>query len=343
MGNVRALMRYQKLRGENMKKVNRVEKLVLLAVLVIGLVVIGGCGKGPEEKPGVTQMPTKSQKEAKKASNAIENVCGYFPKELVESAIGKPIVKTEGRLPGMGDSCYYYTSYSEKYRQTQYGYKPGGSFIVVVYDTKDFAKDRAYNEKSGTKYESDPSIGMDNFVMRNKINEIWQTALVLGGDRYIRIKSIDKAVPGEDLVKIARKFAERIRGDSSLDLSSKKSEMDKGQVIGESQQAVVTNFFNNLSALKIQNALAMMDANENTKQAWGINFNTIESLKVNKIEEVYKEEWTSTRQSFKVKLEVKVKPAGEQIGWQNGINYRWITLEKNAKGQWLVHEIANNP
>lgn len=42
--------------------------------------------------------------------------------------------------------------------------------------------------------------------MRDNINEIWQVILVLGGDRYIRIKSIDDAVPGEDLVKIARKF-----------------------------------------------------------------------------------------------------------------------------------------
>jgi len=34
----------------------------------------------------------------------------------------------------------------------------------------------------------------------------------------------------------------------------------------------------------------MMDANESTKQAWAVNFSTIKSLKVNKIEEAFKEE-----------------------------------------------------
>ena len=76
---------------------------------------------------------------------------------------------------------------------------------------------------------------------------------------------------------------------------------------------------------------------------WGVNFNTIESLKVNKMEEAFKEEWTATRQSFKVELSVKVKPEGEQMGWDQGRNFRWISLEKNASGQWMIHEIANNP
>jgi len=59
-----------------------------------------------------------------------------------------------------------------------------------------------------------------------------------------------------------------------------------------------------------------MDADEDTKQAWGVNFNTIESLKVNQIEEVDKEEWTPTHQRFKVELEAKVNPVGEEMGWQ---------------------------
>lgn len=278
-------------------------------------------------------------------------MCDLFPKELVERAIGKPIVRVEeGTL--VDPTCDYYTAYSETYDHTPYGDHPGGPHVVAVYDTKDFAKDRISNEKSGTVYETDASIGMDNFVMRNNVKKIWQTALSLGGERYIRIKFVDDAVTGDDLVKIAREFVTKIKGDPSFVLgggapadnaNTGGEETSTAVVTGESEQAVASDFFAKLSTLKIQDALAMMDADEGTKQAWGVNFNTLEKLEVKKIEEIYKEEWTATRQTFKVELEVVVKPAGEQMGWQNGTNYRWITLEKNASGQWLVHELANNP
>jgi hypothetical protein len=177
-----------------------------LAFFALGMMFfLSGCG---QKNSGGDS--TKNDNGGGGKSAGIENICSYFPKELVESAIGKPIVKVE--VPIMGSEyCNYYTAYSEKYNHTPYGDNPGGPHIVVVYDTKDFAKDKISNEKSGTKYETDSSIGMDNFVMRNNAKKIWQTALVLGGDKYIRIKFIDDAVTGDDLVKIAKKFAEKIK------------------------------------------------------------------------------------------------------------------------------------
>lgn len=67
-----------------MKKVSKAGVHVLLMFLVIGLVLVGGCSKGPEEKPSVTQSPTQSQKEAQpqrgteKISSALEDVASYF-------------------------------------------------------------------------------------------------------------------------------------------------------------------------------------------------------------------------------------------------------------------------
>jgi len=52
---------------------------------------------------------------------------------------------------------------------------------------------------------------MDNYVVRNNTGKIWQTVLILGNDKYLRIHFIHDAVKGEDLVKIAKKFAEKIR------------------------------------------------------------------------------------------------------------------------------------
>lgn len=152
-----------------------------------------------------------SQKEEVKNDDAgIGNVCAYFSKEVVEAAIGRPVVKTETPIIGI-ENCYYYTSYSETYDHTPYGDKPGGAHVVAIYDAKDFAKDRVYNESHGTTYKIDASIPMDNFVMVNTAGKIWHVALSLGDEKYIRFRSVDDAVTGDELIKIAAKFAERIK------------------------------------------------------------------------------------------------------------------------------------
>jgi len=178
--------------------------LALIAFLAVGL-LFAGCAKNS----GVSEKGQKDDKKQEKKSDVMD-VCDKFPKSLVEEAIGRPIVKTQASIIGK-EVCEYYTSYSETYDHTPYGDKPGGPHLVVVYDTEDFLKDKVSNEKTGSKYESDPSIGMENFVVKNNINKIWLTVLALGNNVFLRFKAIDDAVTGEELVKIATKFAEKIK------------------------------------------------------------------------------------------------------------------------------------
>lgn len=186
-----------------------------MSLLITVAFVLSGCAQkntNTETKnESKKETKTEEKKQEKEKEGGVADVCNYFPKELVEKAIGKPIVKTEVPIIG-SENCYYYTQYIEDYEKSYSGKKkPGGPHVVAVYDFDDFAKDRVTNEKHGTTYETDASIGMDNFVMRNNIKKIWQTALVLGNDKYLRIKFVDDAVTGEDLVKIAKEFAGKIK------------------------------------------------------------------------------------------------------------------------------------
>jgi hypothetical protein len=190
--------------------------IIVLIVIIAGASVFTG-KKGTESNNGQKpvsgdQNSAEQNKQTGSAASSISNVCNYFPKELIESAIGKPIVKVESPF-SENKSCFYYTFYSETYDHTPYGDSPGGSQIVAVYDDEDLAKDKVSNEKSGSVYGSDASIGMDNYVVKNSAGKIWQTVLILGQEKYIRIHFIDNAVTGEDLVKIAAKFAERIKNN----------------------------------------------------------------------------------------------------------------------------------
>lgn len=186
--------------------------LFYLFILCLCL-TLTACGqknvKSALEGPGPVDQSDVNKKVADSKSAGVADVCNYFPKELIEGAIGKPIVMVESPFSD-NKTCFYYTMYSETYDHTPYGDKPGGTPVVVVYDDKDFAKDKAYNETHGTIFSKDDSIDMDNWVATNNVKEIWQVALVLGDEKYLRIKSVHDAVAGQDLVKIAQKFAESI-------------------------------------------------------------------------------------------------------------------------------------
>lgn len=175
-------------------------KICLFLLLSSLILVSTGCGQGTTG--GTTQSKGKT--------GGIEDVCNYFPKELIQEAINKPIVKVE--VPFVdGNSCFYYTQYSETFDHTPYGDSPGGTQVVVVYDDKDFAKDRISNEKGGSTYTKDETISMDNYVVRDHGGTIWQVVLILGGDKYIRMHFVHQAITGPELVKIGARFAQRIQ------------------------------------------------------------------------------------------------------------------------------------
>ena len=179
------------------------KKIIIIAVIVVAagalIFLLGGSDKNNSTENNSVTTGGKD----------IGNVCSYFPKELLETALGKPILKVESPFTD-GKTCFYYTTYSETYDHTPYGDKPGGAKVVIVYDDEDFAKDRISNEKSGSVYGTDVTIGMENYVVRRKSGDIWLVALVLGNDKYIRMHFIDNAVTGEDLIKIATELAKNI-------------------------------------------------------------------------------------------------------------------------------------
>jgi len=177
----------------------------IILCLTVGVFLLTACGQ-PSPSSGSSNTQSKSGSK----SSDITAVCNYFPKELIEEAINKPIVKVE--VPFVDEkSCFYYTQYSETFDHTPYGDEPGGTPVVVVYDDKDFAKDKAYNETHGSKFAKDDSISMDNYVVRDNTNEVWQVVLILGNDKYIRMHFVHQAITGPELLKIGVRFAQKIQ------------------------------------------------------------------------------------------------------------------------------------
>ena len=173
-------------------------KNIFFMLIAFALITLLGAGCGEQQADnGSTEQ----------AVSGIDDVCNYFPKELVEQAIGKPIVKVAGPSFTGDKTCTYYTDYKEGY----YGGKmAGGGNVVAVIEDKNFADWKAEQEKFGYKLEKDPSIAVEHYAVRSTAKEIWQVTLFINANKYLRIQTNHSAVAGPELVKIAAKFAERI-------------------------------------------------------------------------------------------------------------------------------------
>jgi hypothetical protein len=109
------------------------------------------------------------------------------------------------------------------------------------------------------------------------------------------------------------------------------------------QEDIVRLFFNLINEKRIPEAIAMMDSkmipDDSTKQAYGVQFNAIQSIKVTEIQ-------PAGGNIFMVTLNVQMDPKSVDapIPYYNWdpISTRWIGLTKN-NNQWQIASIATGP
>ncbi|MCX6256206.1 MAG: hypothetical protein NTV31_17290 [Bacteroidia bacterium] len=139
---------------------------------------------------------------------------------------------------------------------------------------------------------------------------------------------------------------------TSTSIMASQEKINKSQVPLPTGEDVVRLYFNLINEKRIPEAIGMMHSSmvpdDTSKQQWGVQFNSLASVSVIKIEPFHKKEWTRAKNVYKVVLKVKVKPEAANApipnyGWENGENVRWIHIQKDKKGLWKISQIATGP
>lgn len=276
------------------------------------------------------------------------DICKEFSVDFVYSATGKPIVRAEPSPIAGIFRCEYFINYQTDYYKSDERTSPGGQYISIQLENNlSIANQKKWMEALGRTIKVDPNIKMDNFIAVQENGEINTIYLILSPMSFISIDRSDtKVISNEENIAFAAKVAEKINGKLSFKIETNPVSIitDEGKTtaIEPSQEKLVKEFFSFLGDKNSNEALAMINQNENTKKLREINFNTIQSLKIRKIEPVFQEEWTTDRQRFKVDLDIKVNSEWKQYGWNQWTNLRRVTIEK-IDGKRMIHELANNP
>jgi hypothetical protein len=321
-----------------MKKV--IIPLVIVVIAIVGLATFIylnkekpclNCGKHADN--GKAQEPKFSDYFIGEA-----DLCNVLDKETVSNLLGKTIIKTESLTRSTLKSCQYYLDETHA--------------LVLNYDLTAVDSKIKGHETLGRKITTNPKIIAKHSVVVQEnglINEIY---LILGKSEFVSINRPNgKLISEDEIVTFAAKLGEIVSGIVSLPTVNTGNQSSGDTVPLPELDDSVRNFFVHIDEKSPSEAVSMLSStitsDESVKQAWAVQFNAINHMKVINIEPANTQDWSTDRQMYKLTLDVEMNPDSKNApipyyGWDNGTNIRWVTLVKEA-GLWRIQNIATGP
>jgi len=295
---------------------------IVLAILLIGVV-------------GLISFQRKNPETTQKKITVGTDVCGEFPESWVQSIIKKTIIKTEKLETTGANTCTYFINEN--------------NFITLRLNNLSFENQKTSQQALGRSITTNNKISLNHFIAVQENNLINSIVLEINPNLFLAVdRSSTKAASETEIIDFAEKVARRINnGENQVSISGS----TVGGVPLPLDTDIINSFFGQIVLKRPSAAVNMMTSEINNddsqKQAWAVQFNAINSIKILNVEPSMKEEWTETKHSYKLTLDVIMNPnsANEPIpyfGWENGENIRWVTLIKEGK-MWRIQGIATGP
>lgn len=301
--------------------------------VVIGLVIFFR-GNTPQTK----KPPT-----LKKEVTVGADICSEFPKEWVQTVINKTVIKTE-KLESSGTNvCQYYIDEN--------------NFVTLRLNNLSFEDQKKGQETLGKKITTNDKIILNHFIALQDNNLINDIVLEIKPNLFLAVdRSSTKAASETEILDFAIKVAERIKNGENQGLVSdptveptKKTENNTVPLPQDTD--IVNNFFLLIDQGRASDAVMMMSAkiisDDSTKQAFGVQYAAMTSVKVKKVEESSRGDWTDSWHQYMITLDVVMDPssAGGPIpyyGYEQGENVRFLNLVKEGK-MWRIEGLATGP
>lgn len=274
------------------------------------------------------------------------DVCSEFPKDWVGSAINKPIVKTESKSLMKGlDICQYYIDEN--------------NFVTLRLNDLNFETQKKGQQELGRIISTNDKIVLNHFVATQGDNVINDIVLEINPNLFLSVdRSSMKAASETELIDFASKVASRIKNGENQGMvniptiePTQKSESNNGGVPLPQDTDIVNNFFQLIDEGKASDAVMMMPSkiisDDSTKQAFGVQYAAMTTVKVKKIEESSKSDWTDSWHQYMVTLDVTMDPSSANgpipyYGFEQGENIRFLNLVKEG-AQWKIEGLSTGP
>jgi hypothetical protein len=312
--------------------------LAIIGVIILAAIVFIAINKKGLNNP--------NQNLLKKEMSVGTDICAEFPKDWVASVLNKSIIQAKPFSMSGTATCDYYVDET--------------NFAAIKAENLNVENQKKGQENLGRTIKTDPRIVMEHFIAMQPDGLINSIYLVLNPNRFVAIdRTSGKVFDNEGEIAFAIKIAQRIKsGENIITSQDTVTTTTAASSAGDSavplpgEKDIVRNFFNLINEGRVSDAVSMLTpanvSDDSSKQAWGVQFNAFESISITSVDSSMPEEWTNNSHTYKVNLDVKMKPGSENAqpmpyyGWGDGQFIRWITLEK-VNNVWKVAGISTGP
>jgi len=112
------------------------------------------------------------------------------------------------------------------------------------------------------------------------------------------------------------------------------------------EENIIRIFFSLINAGQAADAVSMLSEkaapDDTSRQTWTASLNTWQSAENINIENYNVSSWTATKKIYKVTFDLTLKPNAQQLGWTNGVETRWMELEKEGNF-WKINGLTTGP
>jgi hypothetical protein len=305
--------------------------------LVVGAVIFFR-QSGPQTNRGNNPFSLK------KEINVGTDICAEFPKEWVQSVINKTVVKIEktNLMKGL-DICKYYIDETD--------------FVTLRLNDLNFEIQKKGQQELGRIISTNDKIVLDHFIATQGDNIINDIVLKINPKLFLSVdRSSVKAANETEIINFAGKVAERIKNGENQGLVSAPTieptkKIETNVVPLPQETDIINNFISFIDEGKASDAVMMMTSSiindDGTKQAYGVQYAAMTSVKVKKIEESSKSDWTDSWHQYMLTLDVVMDPSSANgpipyYGYENGENVRFLNLIKEGN-LWKIEGLATGP
>jgi hypothetical protein len=267
--------------------------------------------------------------------NFNETLCDQISAEVVGSAIGKDIIKSEPISSGTTNVCQYYVDATH--------------FVTLRLNNLSYETQKQGQEALDRTISTNERIHLEHFVALQEDGLINDIVLKLGDNSFIAVdRSSGSTFSNENMLQLASDVSDYlIKGIKNTDESDSTANSNS-QVSTLDDEQFIRNFFALINDKKASDAVLVMTSkntsDDSVKQAWGVQFNYMDSVNVISLSANQQSTWTASFRQYKVVLDVVMSPNSANApipyyGYENGQNTRFINLVKEDN-TWRVDGIA---
>lgn len=308
-------------------------KTILYSVISL-LIVIGGFFIYKNLYVSQTSGNKNLAIEKKRTLDFNKPICEQITASQVEEILGKKIVDMKSITNSTSNICEYYIDET--------------NFVTLRLNLLNFDTQKKGQELFKRKITTDSQISMEHFVAIQEDGLINDIVLKINNNMFIAIdRSSNKAANEEEIKKFAINISQIIE---SGNFEKKTENITKDVPLPQSKN-IIYKLYQLIEERRIDSAVSLLSnkniEDESSKQAWGVQFNAIKSVKIKTVEPIMEDSWTDKQEEYEVVLDMSMdtNSANAPIpyyGYENGENIRFITLIMEDD-LWRIDQIATGP